>query len=755
MCADSVLGGSQKTKPTLLLVDDEPGTLRFLGSLLSDEYRLKLAKSGEQALELVKAQPIPDLILLDVMMPDIDGYEVCRRIKADPATSQIPVIFVTGAHDEESESKGLQLGAVDYIHKPINASVSKLRISQQLTLSAYQERLRERDGHLRAIEETTTDGVITADINGMVIDVNQSYEKLSGYPRDELIGMSLSQLEPGLEFSGTQHGVQQLLARSETPIAECLHRRRDGSLWPAECSTTFVPGERGLVIMFLRDISERKRRIRFAHEKSMVLDMLARGAPVNSVLERIVGDFEMQSENNGYLCTVLINENDRSSGHVVGASSSVGIPLSQLNERLVPCSTNFCGASGGEFRGSAEQLSCRSHAQLVNRGVQVCHISRMGDAVGNKLGCIALQAQPELAKLPISEAVLENFEHATEMAALAVERSQISEAQALAALVYDTSSEAIIVCDRQKKIVAVNPAFTEQTGYKIEDLKAKSEANVLEHVLGRTEYEALVAHMDRHSTWQQQLTMLNAEGGSYPALFTIKASRSKFGVVTHYVATVSDLSLYEAAKSAEAASAAKSEFLASMSHEIRTPMSGVMGMLDLLQRSELNRRQRTMIDTIRTSASSLIEILNGILDLSKIEAGKLEIDLENVNLREAVEDVGDVLAGAAADKAMDLHVYVDPSLPRLIVSDHLRLRQILLNMVNNAIKFTHTSDDERGTISVRAQLVNGKNAGAEILRISVEDNGIGMSEEVVKAFFNLFNRQMQVPRATLVVPALV
>ena len=372
MCADTVLGDAQKIKPTLLLVDDEPSTLRFLGTVLSEDYRLKLAKSGEQALELVNTQPVPDLILLDVMMPDIDGYEVCRRLKADPATREIPVIFVTGAHDEESESKGLQLGAVDYIHKPINASVSKLRISQQLMLSAYQERLRERDRHLRAIEETTTDGVITADINGTVLDVNWSYEELSGYSRDELIGMSLSQLEPGLEFSGTQHGVQQLLARSETPIAECLHRRKNGALWPAECSTTFVPGERGLVIMFLRNISERKRRVRFAHEKSMVLDMLARGNPLNSVLERIVGDFEMQSENTGYLCTVLINDSDSESGHTVGATSSVGVPLSQLNERLVPCNSNFCRASAGNVRGGAEQLSCRSHSQLVNRGVQVC-----------------------------------------------------------------------------------------------------------------------------------------------------------------------------------------------------------------------------------------------------------------------------------------------------------------------------------------------------------------------------------------------
>ncbi|MDP5149471.1 response regulator [Rheinheimera baltica] len=125
-------------KQTLLLVDDEPTNLRVLRTVLQDEYRLLFAKSGEEALQLIQQQQ-PDLILLDVMMPGMTGYDVCARLKADPATQRLPVIFVTALKDEVDEAKGFEVGAVDYIAKPISPAIVRARVKTHLSLVRADE----------------------------------------------------------------------------------------------------------------------------------------------------------------------------------------------------------------------------------------------------------------------------------------------------------------------------------------------------------------------------------------------------------------------------------------------------------------------------------------------------------------------------------------------------------------------------------------------------------------------------------------
>src|SRR6201996_9205846 len=107
-------------KKVVLLVDDAPANIQIVNSILKDIYKIRIATSGAKALELVKVTPPPDLVLLDVMMPEMDGYEVCTRLKRDPETRDIPVIFLTGQTSEEDETRGFRVGAVDYVHKPFS-----------------------------------------------------------------------------------------------------------------------------------------------------------------------------------------------------------------------------------------------------------------------------------------------------------------------------------------------------------------------------------------------------------------------------------------------------------------------------------------------------------------------------------------------------------------------------------------------------------------------------------------------------------
>ena len=243
--------------------------------------------------------------------------------------------------------------------------------------------------------------------------------------------------------------------------------------------------------------------------------------------------------------------------------------------------------------------------------------------------------------------------------------------------------------------------------------------------------------------YELELEAIRSDGSHFWAVGRGEAERDATGAICGLRGTLQDvtarraaeMALREAKEAAETAARTKSDFLANMSHEIRTPMNGVVGMTSLLLQTELTGEQRDCLETVRASSEALLAILNDVLDFSKIEAGKLEIERVPFDLERTVEDAIDVVAESASQKGLEMQFYVNSELPAVVVGDSLRLRQILLNFLSNAIKFT-----DSGSVTVLVEPAEEQSGPGVGVRVAVSDTGRGLTEAEQATLFRSFTQ---------------
>jgi len=251
----------------ILVVDDDATNLRTLGELLRPEYRVRLASSGEDALRIAGSDPRPDLILLDVMMPVMDGYEVLRRLRADEATRAIPVVFVTALHDDDSEQRGFELGAADFIHKPIRAAVALSRIRAQIDARTARESLRRKALHMARMAE-------------------QGAEQLESTRRQLLQSEKMASI--GQLSAGIAHEINNPVGFVASNLA-ALERYLDDlfSIIDACSAEPGAPAEQRLA-----EVRGLMQRLEYDYVKEDVLDLLAESKEGVERVRQIVADMK-------------------------------------------------------------------------------------------------------------------------------------------------------------------------------------------------------------------------------------------------------------------------------------------------------------------------------------------------------------------------------------------------------------------------------------------------------------------------------
>lgn len=303
------------------------------------------------------------------------------------------------------------------------------------------------------------------------------------------------------------------------------------------------------------------------------------------------------------------------------------------------------------------------------------------------------------------------------------------------------SPVAVVITDRNGDVEYVNPTFTRITGYELGEVRGQNPRILKSGLTPDETYKDLWTQLLAGEVWTGEFVNRRKDGMPYWARATISAMRTPSGEITHFIGVQEDVTeaqeAQEALKTAkiqaESANRAKSEFLATMSHEIRTPMNAIIGMSELLQDTELTKQQERYVDVFRRAGESLLGLINSILDLSKIEADRLEMENIPFDLCDVAETAASVIGVQAAEKGLELLYRIKPGTPTELLGDPDRLRQVFINLLGNAVKFT-----EIGQVLLSIEQQPDQAPGN--LLLSVSDTGVGIPEDKLGKVFESFSQ---------------
>jgi PAS domain S-box-containing protein len=567
---------------------------------------------------------------------------------------------------------------------------------------------------LAALVKTSEDAIISHSTDFRITSWNRGAQRLLGYTPEEALGKRPFDLYVPLTDRATDQArlTSDLAMIRENPGAmrqlELRVLRKDGALLDTAIVGCGIHDSNGKLIglsTIMRDITARKRA-----ERENALLAAVVGSSVHAIVS-FSNDLVITSWNPGAERMFRFTANE-----AIGKSIlDVYVPLSKREHAQTVMNEVF------ETLTSEREASHRLEVPVIRKdGVEfeaAIMLSGIYDRDGQLLGLSAIMSDLS-------------------------ERKQAEREASLLAAVVNASDDAIMNVSPQGQIITWNPAAERAYGYTAAEAVGKSiELFVLPDELPETIARTrLVVETGQPVSWEQRA--LRRDGTSFVSAVNIFPIRDATGTITGVAGIGRDITSFKeterqlvaAREAALAASEAKSEFLSSMSHEIRTPMTAILGMADLLAEGQLNAEQRRYIEILCNNGHTLLDLINSILDLAKIESGRLTLEHVAFDLSEVMEKSAQTLAIRAHAKQLELIVSIAPDVPTALVGDPLRLRQVLINLIGNAIKFT-----EHGEVLVAVER-NCAQGDPLCLKFSVSDTGIGIAKDKLPVLFGAFTQ---------------
>ncbi|MBW1710069.1 MAG: PAS domain S-box protein [Deltaproteobacteria bacterium] len=574
-----------------------------------------------------------------------------------------------------------------------------------------EKALTESEEKFRTIIETIEDGYFEVDLTGKMTFFNDAMLKISGYPRDEFMGMNnrdYSSPEVAKKLFQTFNQIYQTGKPAE--ITDYSLIRKDGVRRVLELSASLIRDQEGQPSGFrgiARDITERKRAeemLRRSEEKYRTIleniedgyfevDLRGRFVFFNDSMCKIMGyhrDELMNMDNRDYTSP----ETSKKTLEVFNQIYRTGKPEKMLDHRIITKDGNI-----------------RFHEISA---------SLLKDPEGQPIGFRGI-ARDITDRKRAEEALWESDERYRAL--------------------FEGAHDCIYLHDFEGNFIDANPAALKLLGYNKDEVTSLNFASLLsEDQIGLAvqALEDIKKHGFQKDISEFKLKRKNGENvyieSSGTLIYHDGNPHAIQGVARDITERKRIETLQQAKAAAEAASKAKSEFLANMSHEIRTPLNGIIGMIELASDTDLDDNQRNIVHTISSEADSLLGIINDILDFSKIEAGMLELEEIPFDLRVLIEDVANSIAPRAENKGLEFISYLSPDVPSRLIGDPSRLRQILVNLAGNALKFTH-----KGEIYIKGETARDLGDKIEV-RFLVKDTGIGVPKSKQALIFEGFTQ---------------
>lgn len=732
---------------SILLIDDKKDNLisiKALLNILMKDVNIITSQSGKEGINIAIIKQ-PDIILLDILMPVMDGFEVCKKLKENKKTASIPIIMLTAVKtDYASKIKGLELGADAFLTKPINKTELVAQIKVMLRIKRAEDKLRgenlqleklieertrelsDQEKKYRLIAENTLDVIWIRDTNLKLTYVSPAIMQLRGITPEEAINErmadsmtpdSIKRLEAIIKLR------EKTLAKGNNNYInriELQHKRKDGSLIWVESISKPIYDENNKYIGIqglTRDIDHRKK-VELAKEKINIA-LTESEEKYRSLVENLLeGLYTIQDDK-----IIFCNKKFADLFGYDDANDLIGKAIMEL---VTP-----------ESHALVQEMIDRKEngdlerAQYEFHGIKKDGTIMLLESLGGRIqinGKMAIQgAMRDISKIHASEENLRKLSRAV-----------------------DQSPVSILITNLKGDIEYVNPVFEKTSGYSRKELIGHNPRIMKSGYTPDMDYKKLWQTITDGKEWKGEFLNKKKNNELYWESASISPIKDIKGIITHFLGIKEDITLRKqmekdlifAKEKAVESDKLKTSFLANMSHEIRTPMNAIMGFSSLLTDDNVTHEERLeFVELINNNSNNLLSLIDDIIDIAKIEAGQLKVSTLDFDFNQILLEIYSTYQKFTKKKGnvvLDFELETPKQIHKdFIHTDPHRLKQILSNLVGNAIKYT-----EKGNVKFGYNIIPASktNRNIPLIQFYVKDTGIGIPKEKMNLIFDRFRQ---------------